>query len=203
MTKAVWGARVKLAGAVMLAVFSTSCGEMARQGQASSYLIISAIEAASGAESQTFSTVLNSDVVTVVDDVPTIYADLGRARFLLGLKDPGGTGSPAQPTPNNFITINRYHVKYIRADGRNTQGVDVPYEFDGAATITVGGEAEIVFTLVRIQAKEEAPLRAMAANGGSMTAIAEVTFYGRDQTGREVSISGRIEVNFANFADPD
>ncbi len=47
------------------------------------------------------------------------------------MKDPGSTASPSTPTSANFITVTRYHVKYVRTDGRNTQGVDVPYEFDG------------------------------------------------------------------------
>ena len=52
---------------------------------------------------------------------------------------------------NNEITITRYHVSYRRADGRNTQGVDVPYAFDGAATATVPatGNVSIGFELVR------------------------------------------------------
>jgi hypothetical protein len=35
-----------------------------------------------------------------------------------------------------------------------------------------------------------------------ISTIAEITFYGHDQTGRDVSVTGRINVNFANFADP-
>jgi hypothetical protein len=29
-----------------------------------------------------------------------------------------------------------------------------------------------------------------------------VTFYGHDQTGREVSVTGNIDVSFANYGDP-
>ena len=75
------------------------------------------------------------------------------------MKDPTLVG----PSSANFITIDRYHVKYIRADGRNTQGVDVPYPFDGAITGTVTDDGAIFgFTLVRHQAKVEAPLGALA-----------------------------------------
>ena len=59
------------------------------------------------------------------------------------------------------------------------------------------------FEIVRIQAKSEAPLAALARNFVSISTIAEVTFYGRDQTGREVSVTGNISVNFANFGDPN
>jgi hypothetical protein len=30
-----------------------------------------------------------------------------------------------------------------------------------------------------------------------------VTFYGQDQTGREVTVTGTISVDFANWGDPD
>jgi hypothetical protein len=62
--------------------------------------------------------------------------------------------------------VNRYHVVFVRADGRNTPGVDVPYPFDGGMTVTVGGNGgKAVFNLVRAQAKEEAPLRALRSTG--------------------------------------
>lgn len=202
--KAVWGGIVRLAGALVITTLGAGCGDVARQGTGSSYLIVSALEAASGASPGEFGTTLGSDVVTIVDDIPTVFSDLGRVRLTLAMKDAGGADSPTTPTSNNFITINRYRVRFIRADGRNTPGVDVPYPFDGAITVTVGGgAAEAGFEIVRIQAKSEAPLAALARNFVSISTIAEVTFYGRDQTGREVSVTGNISVNFANFGDPD
>jgi hypothetical protein len=199
MHKVVWGARL---GAVLLVTLfgSASCGEVVRQGQASSYLIINVLEGASGAQSGQFATVLASDVVTVVSGTPTVFADNGRVTLALAMKD-AGSSTPTAPTPNNFITVNRYRVRYIRADGRNTEGVDVPYGFDGAITGTVSGTSSFVFTLVRVQAKEEAPLAALATNGNTISTIAQVTFYGRDQTGRETSVTGQISINFANWGD--
>ncbi len=47
------------------------------------------------------------------------------------MKD-AGDDSPTAPTTANFITVDRYHVTFIRSDGRNKPGVDVPYPFDGA-----------------------------------------------------------------------
>ena len=191
----------------VLAVTAASCGDLTRQGTASSYLIIERLEAASGAEPGEFGGSLASDVITVTDKdtgATTIFQDLGSVTFSLGLKDPGGSGGVNEPTPNNFITINRYRVRYIRADGRNTPGVDVPYGFDGAMTLTVsGGGASGSFSLVRAQAKAEAPLAALGNNFLIISTIAEVTFYGRDQTGREVEITGRIGVDFGNWGDPD
>jgi hypothetical protein len=145
-----------------------------------------------------------SDVETVVDDVPTVFGDLARATFRLGLKDPGSAGSPTSPTQNQAITLNRFHVRYFRTDGRNVQGVDVPYEFDGALAITVppGGTAAPVFEYVRISAKLEAPLRALRSNGVIVTMIGEFTFYGKDQTGHEVTATAQSSIAFGNFGDP-
>jgi hypothetical protein len=203
MTKAVWGAGKRLGAVAALLLASVSCGDMALEGQSSSFLIITTLEGASGAEPETYGGTISSDVITVVDDVPTIFNDLGRVQFRLALKDSGPAASPTTPTPNNFITVDRYRVSYIRTDGRNTPGVDVPYPFDSAFTLTVGGEATGTFTLVRNQAKQEAPLVSLSSNGILISTIAEITFYGHDQTGRTVSVTGRIGINFGNFGDPD
>jgi hypothetical protein len=200
--KAVWGARAALGAALVGAWLATSCGKLTREGQAASYLVLTSVEGSPGA-SGTFSSVLQSDVLNVNPQtkVTSIAPDLGRATFTLALKDPGSSSSPNSPSANNFITVTQYHVEYVRGDGRNVPGVDVPYAFDGAATATVGPTATVSFTLVRIQAKQEAPLQALAFGGGAIaiSTIARVTFYGHDQTGREVSVTGNIEVDFADW----
>lgn len=196
------GRFVRMACAISL-VAASGCGDVVRQGESSSYLIVNAIDAASGAEPNEFGGTLQSDVITVVDGTPTFFNDIGRVRFTLAMKDAGGAETPTSPTTNNFITIDRYNVRYFRADGRNTPGVDVPYGFDGAFTATVGvSPVQAAFTIVRPQAKAEAPLAALARNLLVISTIAEVTFYGRDQTGREVIATARISVDFANFGDP-
>lgn len=202
-SKAVRGSRAAALAVVLASAFSASCGDVVRQGTGGSFLIVSTLEAAPGAEPTDFGGTLLSDVITVVDDSPTFFNDVGRVTFRLGLKDPGSPSSPTTPSQNDAITINRYHVRFIRADGRNTQGVDVPYEFDGAFTLTVtGGDASAGFTLVRNIAKMEAPLAALRFNGLVLTTIAEVTFYGSDQTGHEVRATARISIDFGNFGDP-
>lgn len=202
-SKAVWGSRAALLAVVLAWTFCQSCGDVSRQGTGGSFLIVSALEAAPGAEPSEFGGTLLSDVVTVVNDSPTIFNDVGRVTLRLGLKDPGSPTSPTAPTQNDAITINRYHVRFIRADGRNTPGVDVPYEFDGAFTLTVsGGDASAGFTIVRNIAKMEAPLAALQFNGVILTTIAEVTFYGTDQAGHEVRATARMTIDFGNFGDP-
>lgn len=203
MRKVVWSRTARVAVAA-IAFGSVSCGDLTRQGQSPAYLIITALEAAQGHATDEFFGSLLSDVVTVIDDVAGIYNDVGRVTFSLALKDPGPPTSPNTPTPANNITIDRYHVDFIRADGRNTPGVDVPYGFDGAFTVTVPAEGTVTggFLLVRHQAKNEAPLRALSASGLIISTIARITFYGHDQTGREVIVTGQIDVSFGNFADP-
>jgi hypothetical protein len=189
------------------------CTEVQRQGESPAYLIITSLSGASGVKPTEFANVLASDVVTFVKKqvgqdeqfVPTIFADNGRVTFILGLKDPGAPGSTTSPTTTNFITVTRYRVTFIRSDGRNTPGVDVPYAFDGGMTLTVTDTTAVGnFNLVRIQAKQEAPLQALSGGGGAnaISTIAEITFYGTDQAGRAVSVTGRIGVNFADWGDP-
>ena len=202
MTKVVWGSGIRLACAIALAAAVSSCGDQTRQGTASSYLIIATIEAASGADPTTFGSGLASDVITVKDNAATIFSDPARVTFKLGLKDPGPASSPVTPTQNNWITVTQYHVQYVRSDGHNIEGVDVPYAFDGGLAGTVSGDTTLGFTLVRNQAKMEAPLAALASNPIVLSTIARVTFYGHDQTGREVSVTGNVDVTFANFGDP-
>jgi hypothetical protein len=186
-----------------LALAAASCSSTVRQGSGTSFLIIQSLEAASGAEPDVFGATLHSDVITVVEDSPTVFNDFGRVRFALGLKDPGSSTSPNAPTQNQFITLDRYRVQYVRADGRNTPGVDVPYGFDGAMTLTVGSEiVEGAFQIVRHIAKQEAPLGTLRNGAVIISTIGEVTFFGRDQNGREVTATGRISIDFGNFGDP-
>jgi hypothetical protein len=117
-------------------------------------------------------------------------------------KDLGPTND-VSPSPHNAVTITRYRVVYRRADGRNQQGVDVPYAFDGAVTATVAGEAAttVAFEMVRHSAKQEPPLVQLTSDITIINCIAEVTFWGRDQAGNELSVTGSIQVDFGNFGD--
>ena len=120
------------------------------------------------------------------------------------MKDAGGVDSPTTPTTNNFITLNRYHVRYIRADGRNTPGVDVPYPFDGAFTATVRHrDRRPGSTLVRIQAKAEAPLAALARNFlVDLDDCPGDVLRPRPDRPRGQRDRPTCSVNFANFGDP-
>ena len=186
-------------GVFALAAASASCGTV-REGTGTSFLIVERMEFAPGNDRTQFEATLHSDVNTPGGN----FDDLARATFRLGLKDPGPGTSPNTPTQNQFVTVDRYHVRFFRADGRNTQGVDVPYEFDGAFTATVGGNTvQSSFVVVRHDAKREAPLAVLGSNRLILTIIAEITFYGRDQTGHETKATAQTSIDFGNFVTDD
>ncbi len=101
------------------------------------------------------------------------------------------------------MTIDRYHVEYARADGRSTPGVDVPFAWDGVVTATVASASStsVGFLLVRSAAKEEGPLVQLRNSGQVLTVLAKVTFYGHDQAGNTLSITGSIQIEFGDFGD--
>ena len=202
---------VTLAGVVAL---STSCSDFVRQGRSPVMLVVKSLAAGSGSGQSELSGTLQSDVLVMrtspdpcsdTSPCPTIVNDVGEAVFGLQLKDPGSLNVTNEPSLMNAVTINRYRVEYKRTDGRFTQGVDVPFAFDSAITVTVmpGEDTSAGFQIVRHTAKAEAPLAALSLSGNIISTIATVTFYGRDQAGNEVTASANIGIDFGDFADED
>jgi hypothetical protein len=196
----------RLAGVALVAAAAlpaVSCSETVRTGSSPVYLTITQLAGKSG-DTGTGSTKLSSDVCIHPSNQPdvtscSVVEDVGTVTMVVGRKD-----ITAPLTTNNLVTVSRYRVVFVRADGRNTPGVDVPYPFDGGVTFTVGdSQTTASFVLVRAQAKLEPPLVNLANLGGSVaiSTLAEVTFYGRDQVGNDVQVSGAISVNFADWAD--
>ena len=194
----------RTAVAVLVAgvIVSACLNDQITRSRSSSLLIIERIGAARGGSGdEPVETLLQSDVATD----GAVFDDIGRVTTRLALKDPGPAENPASPTTANYVTVDRYRVEYRRSDGRNSPGVDVPYPIDGAVTFTtLTGIQAAEFVLVRASAKLEAPLRALEGGGGAIVinTMAVVTFYGRDQTGADVSASGTIGINFADWEDP-
>jgi hypothetical protein len=197
---------------LLLATLASGCGEVVRQGRSPAQLVIQSLQGAPGATPTMFGNPLLSDVETLLttpapctpaSPCVTFFNDLGQVSMSIVLKDQGNPGVSASPSALNQVTITRYRVEYRRTDGRNTPGVDVPLAIDSAVTFTVPpeGQATAAFELVRNVAKREPPLFALRTNGNIISMIADVTFYGRDQAGNDVSAAGSISVNFGNFAD--
>lgn len=200
--------------AVALLLGSVSCGNVDGHGKGPVTVVIDSIQAASGADPGEMGGFLLSDVQTLVEQtvgsetvlVPTIFNDVAEATMHLIAKDVGNGQNALAPTPWNAVTINRYRIEYVRADGRNTPGVDVPHPVDGAVTVTLSAQPTIVpFEIVRHQAKLEQPLRSLAGLGGRVfiSTIAQITFYGVDQVGNPAQAKGTISVSFGDYADPD
>jgi hypothetical protein len=185
-----------------------SCGDVVRQSDAPVLIVLDSLQAAKGSAPGTLSSFLLSDVQNLVttpapcapeSPCPTIFNDVGSASMHLAPKDvTNATG----PTSNNAVTITRVHINYRRADGRNTPGVDVPYPWDAAVSVTVppSGQATVGFEIVRHVAKEESPLVQLITNPSIINTITEVTFFGHDQTGNQISVMSTIQINFGNFA---
>jgi hypothetical protein len=188
----------------LVAAASASCGDVATSSRAPAQLVITSLmaTASTGGVPTTFPTnsgPLLSDVITN----GSVFDDFGQVTMRLVLKDPGVPGVAAAPSALNQVTVTRYRVSYRRSNTASRPGIDVPQPFDGAVTFTVGeSDVAAVFELVRHVAKIEAPLGNLVADRAVITTIADVTFYGRDQAGNDVSVTGSIQVSFADFADP-
>ena len=195
--------------ALFAALATSGCGEYVREGRGPTSAVVALMQAAPGVSPNELGGTLNSDVITYVEKtingqdvlVPTIFNDVGSAVITVDLKDTSLTA----PSTANQVTFTRYRVEFIRADGRNHQGVDVPYSFDSAVTVTSapGSPGTAGFELVRHSAKTEAPLVALANNLQFITTIARVTFYGKDHAGNDVTAVGQLGITFGNFGDPD
>ena len=145
------------------------------------------------------SNVLQSDVLSTNPPPTTVRQDAGEVQTRLVLKDPGTGINATSPTSANWITVNRYRVVYTRTDGGA-----VPAPFEEAVTFTsistIGSSAQ--FILVRLSAKLEPPLVDLRFGGGeiAISTVAEITFFGRDQSSSDVTATGRISVTFADWA---
>jgi hypothetical protein len=173
-------------------------------------VIVVSMQGAEGEATTPTGTDLFSDVCLNPDSIPnfcSVINDNAVVEMQAFRKDQGQLSA----FPNNVV-FERYRVTYIRSDGRNVPGVDVPYAFDGVANFTVFVDSASVarpFIVVRHQAKLEPPLvqlKQVVSDGGGggaliLSVIAQIDFYGHDVAGRAVQVTGYLNISFANFAD--
>lgn len=131
----------------------------------------------------------------------SVFNDNAEAEFRNEFLNPDGSGSFYQD-----ISLYRVRVTYTRADGRNVEGVDVPFTFDSVISgiVPVSGTGSVAFIIVRHQAKRESPLIELEGARGDEGIISTITrcdFYGRDIAGNEHHVFGWIDIEFADFAD--
>ena len=193
VTLKIWGKRLAAASAVAGALLGVSCTpDGASQNKANVFLIVTEVQTEQGGGEQ--SAFLNSDVNPVFNDNATV-------KLRNTSKNPNLTTS----SHYSDVALQRYTVRYYRSDGRNEEGVDVPYAFQGplAGTVAAEGQADAAFVLVRHQAKEEPPLSRLVSSGGAdlITCFAEINLYGRTLAGDVVSAQATVSITFADFAD--
>jgi hypothetical protein len=192
-------------GALLLAAVLVlpACNPVEKESDAISQLIIESLTGTTaGGDEVNF---LQSDVLYQDPEtgVTTIRADTAKATFTARQLDPNPILGPS-----NFADINvtHYTVTFFRSDGRNVQGVDVPYSFDGWTSLRVqaGVTATLSFVIVRETAKQEPPLLNLLETGTRaeiLAMTARVEFYGTDGSNKKVKATGYLPVYFANFAN--
>jgi hypothetical protein len=168
--------------------------EWAREGNSQQILLMTAINDGNP---------LQSDVLTSTGG---ICPDRIPLRLENHFKNPNVTNTGFR----GDLTVERYEVRYFRSDGRNQEGVDVPYRITGnvAQEVQSASAATLNLEVVRLQAKLEPPLIQLRANRGPIggpivvTMFAEVTLHARTTTGQITNaVSSRLQIDFADFAD--
>lgn len=181
----------KLAGvAVALALAAAGCSnDLAKEGTADVFMRIVAI------------------VDTVDSTVPYIVSDVGVANgTFANVIVAARSKNPANNTTiyTRAIQLERFEVRYYRADGRGVEGVDVPYRFAGdlRTALDIGDSDKnlvVLLEVVRPAAKVEPPLLNLRNGGGAsvLTIQAEITLYGRTLASNDiVTATGSVPVEF-------
>jgi hypothetical protein len=155
-------------------------------------------DSTSGSMLQIVSLTNQDGKLPVFSDVSTPINDIGMAEINALPLDPLLETTLA--TPYMDVLIDQIDVEFKRTDGRNVEGVDVPYRFTAPMSFlaTINGSATIPFMLIRHVAKLEAPLFALREiwnQGKVLQLVACVTFHGKDTGGHRVApVTGYISV---------
>jgi hypothetical protein len=203
---------VAKAGLVALALTGWGCvPEWAENNQSGLFMEIAEIDIRSGPDSEP-GEVLYSDVSDGFNDDAVMILRIYRMNPRV-----------VRNSQLEHIQLVRYEVRYFRTDGRNREGIDVPYRFTGPLNESFEFAPETddqidvtaVIPLVRHQAKFEPPLSTLRDPVGSVTnpglvfggpgiisTIAEITVHARQiTTGEGLTATSRVEVVFADFLD--
>jgi len=202
------------------AVAASGCTpDWARQNDSGYIIEIAGIQGGTAGGSSGQGGEIRSDVITrgsVFNDDAVVTVNLIRKN-----NNPGLSVSPIE-----HAYLDGYEVVYFRTDGRNTEGVDVPFRITGPLgnlrfhTPSGGGgevEQNVNITIVRHSAKLEPPLSDLrnflvaqpldptapfqVPGQGIITTIAEITIHGHTIQGDGLQATGSVQVSFADFAD--
>lgn len=190
------------AAVIAVAFFLAACNSVENKSQSASLLLVESVTGknTNGDEvSYLESDVLGQDSTT---GALSWVADTAKAKLSVSTLNPNPLMGTSQ---YNDVQVTRYVVTYSRVDGKSSQGVDVPYSFEGSLSVLIrsGQEQEINFVIVREVAKQEPPLSNL--KGGFMGEVINVTarvdFYGHDLANKTVKATGYLPIYFANFVN--
>lgn len=201
---------LKILAALSAIFFLLSCNPIEDQTQSDSMLIVVNLKGTDLEDNEV--NYLQSDVEMIDSETGarTVTADVAVATLSAKLLNP-------QPlvyedaSLYNSITVTRYVVTYARSDGKNTEGTDIPYSFEGSisANIEIDATVDIAFIIVREVAKLEPPLVNLVESGleGGDDIVLQVTarvdFYGHDLVNNKVKATGYLPIFFANYAETE
>ncbi len=183
-------------------LFLLSCNPIENESQSSSLLIVESLTGTDIEGNEV--NLLESDVLKVDSSTGDTYitADIAKAILSAKLLQPD---SLLGPSHHNNIMVTRYVVSYFRSDGKNTEGIDVPYSFEGSLStlVEIDSSVTISFAIVRAVAKAEPPLVNLTEGRGEgvLQVTAKVEFYGHDMTNRNVKATGYLSIYFSNYID--
>jgi hypothetical protein len=189
--------------AALAVLAATACNPIENETTSASFLTvvtITGLDLAAKDANYTQSDILTTDSTT---GGSTIVDDVAKATLLASTLAPSPVGGVSQ---YNDIQLEKIVVSYTRTDGRNTEGVDVPYAFEQniSLLVRVGQQASVSFFVVRASAKQEPPLVNLlnaVTQGEVIYTNARIVFYGHDLAGKAVKATGYLPVEFANFAN--
>jgi len=196
--------KLKILVLIIAALALASCVAKEDDSTSASFLVINSLTGKdlSGGEG---STTVFSDVITN----GSIINDNGVAAVTTLTYNPNPDSDAHDITYYMNVIVDQIDVEFLRTDGRNVEGVDVPYRFTQPMNVLVPVDetVQIPFVLIRHVAKLEPPLLALREEpnqGKVLQLVAKITVYGKDLAGHRVApVSGYLSVWCANFADSD
>lgn len=184
---------------VVLLIVNSSCNSLENLTTSSTKIILTSITG-SDLDGKDGSTTVFSDVAcgySVINDSAVVNISVVPI-------------NPLQEVSTYYqdVIVDQIDVEYSRTeDGRNVQGVDVPFSFSQKVNVAIkiGKDAEFSFVLVQHVAKLESPLvelRNWTNQEKILKLEAKVTVYARDVAGNRLEpVSGTISIWCSNFED--
>lgn len=194
--------KLKVLLLIIAALALVSCVAKENDSTSASFLVINSL---TGTDLQG-----NSGSTTVFSDVSlagSIINDSGTASVKALTYNPMEDSKEHDITYYMNVIVDQIDVEFMRTDGRNVEGVDVPYRFTQPVNwvVDIDTVEDIPFILIRHVAKLEAPLfalREVTSQGVVLQLVAKVTLHGKDVGGHRVApVSGYLSVWCSNFAD--